>query len=171
MTRNVRKVIPDWVYDVCKQNEGTIESKVLLRIYTFLEDNLYTFTGYLNKIGMKADLSTSIRRLRQGKLPNIISLSRMTDIFSVDEINWLVHYWYNEYYEIEGEYAGKFIKDFVEKDLEKFKLVDTPLSFHGLVSSLSGVRAVSKEYRRMKRRANTLMYLAKAWENEDMYDK
>lgn len=110
MTRNVRKAIPDWVYDVCKQNEGTIESKVLLRIYTFLEDNLYTFTGYLNKIGMKSDLSTSVRRLRQGKLPNIISLSRMTDIFSVDEINWLVHYWYNEYYEVEGEYAGKYIQ-------------------------------------------------------------
>lgn len=168
MTRNVRKAIPDWVYDVCKQNEGTIESKVILRIYNYLVDNVYSFTGYLSNIGTKADLSTSIRRMRQCKLPNIITLSRMTDIFSDDEINWLVHYWYNEYYEIEGEYAGKFIKDFVENDLEKFKLVDTPLSFHGLISSLSGVRAVSKEYRRMKRRANTLMYLAKAWENEDM---
>lgn len=168
MTKNVRKPIPDWVHEVTKQNEGTIESKVILRIYNFLVDNVYSFTGYLSNIGTKADLSTSIRRMRQCKLPNIITLSRMTDIFSVDEINWLVHYWYNEYYEIEGEYAGKFIKDFVENDLEKFKLVDTPLSFHGLISSLSGVRAVSKEYRRMKRRANTLMYLAKAWENEDM---
>lgn len=168
MTRNVRKPIPEWVHEVTKQNEGTIESKVILRIYNYLVDNVYSFTGYLSNIGTKADLSTSIRRMRQCKLPNIITLSRMTDIFSVDEINWLVHYWYNEYYEIEGEYAGKFIKDFVENDLEKFKLVDTPLSFHGLISSLSGVRAVSKEYRRMKRRANTLMYLAKAWENEDM---
>lgn len=167
MTRNVRKPIPDWVHEVTKQNEGTIESKVILRIYNYLVDNVYSFTGYLSNIGTKADLSTSIRRMRQCKLPNIITLSRMTDIFSDDEINWLVHYWYNEYYEIEGEYAGKFIKDFVENDLEKFKLVDTPLSFHGLISSLSGVRAVSKEYRRMKRRANTLMYLAKAWENED----
>lgn len=168
MTRNVRKPIPDWVHEVTKQNEGTIESKVILRIYNYLVDNVYSFTGYLSNIGTKADLSTSIRRMRQCKLPNIITLSRMTDIFSDDEINWLVHYWYNEYYEIEGEYAGKFIKDFVENDLEKFKLVDTPLSFHGLISSLSGVRAVSKEYRRMKRRANTLIYLAKAWENEDM---
>lgn len=92
----------------------------------------------------------------------------MTDIFSVDEINWLVHYWYNEYYEVEGEYAGKFINEFVNHDLIKYKVVDTPLSFHGLVSSQSGIIAVSKEYRRMKRRANTLMYLAKAWENEDM---
>lgn len=168
MTRNVRKPIPDWVHEVTKQNEGTIESKVILRIYNYLVDNVYSFTGYLSNIGTKADLSTSIRRMRQCKLPNIITLSRMTDIFSVDEINWLVHYWYNEYYEVEGEYAGKFINEFVNNDLIKYKVVDTPLSFHGLVSSQSGIRAVSKEYRRMKRRANTLMYLAKAWENEDM---
>nr|DAH20010.1 MAG TPA: hypothetical protein [Bacteriophage sp.] len=166
--RNVRKPIPEWVHEVCNQNKGTIESKVILTIYTYLLDNMYTFTGYLNSIGMKADLSTSVRRMRMGKLPNIISLSKMTDIFTVDEINWLVHYWYNEYHEVEGEYAGKFIDSFVNNEMINYKIVDTPMTFHGLVSSQSGTKALSKEYRRMKRRANTLMYLAKAWENEDM---
>lgn len=47
MTRNVRKPIPDWVHEVTKQNEGTIESKVILRIYNYLVDNVYSFTDTL----------------------------------------------------------------------------------------------------------------------------
>ena len=142
MTRSVRKPIPKWAREFCLDNMNTVEGRVIFKIYDYLLQNVITLSYYLKQIGMYSDASTCLRRMKLGKLPNIITLSKMIDIFTREELCWLVHYWHDEYY-------GK---------------TDIPELFHGC-RSISGDKVTqSITERQIRKNMDRLIYMARSFE-------
>lgn len=164
MTRSVRKPIPKWAREFCLDNMNTVEGRVIFKIYDYLLKNVITLSYYLKQIGMYSDASTCLRRMKLGKLPNIITLSKMIDIFTREELCWLVHYWHDEYYGKTDMNSGKLIEEFVNTDFLDFEYVDIPELFHGC-RSISGDKVTqSITERQIRKNMDRLIYMARSFE-------
>lgn len=164
MTKSVRKPIPKWAREFCLDNMNTVEGRVIFKIYDYLFQNVITLSYYLKQIGMYSDASTCLRRMKLGKLPNIITLSKMIDIFTREELCWLVHYWHDEYYGKMDMNSGKLIEEFVNTDFLDFEYVDIPELFHGC-RSISGDKVTqSITERQIRKNMDRLIYMARSFE-------
>lgn len=164
MMRSVRKPIPKWAREFCLDNMNTVEGRVILKIYDYLLQNGITFTYLTKKIGMYSDASTSLRRMKLGKLPNIISLAKMNDIFTRQELCWLVHYWHDYYYSNIDTNSGKMIEEFVNTDFLDFEYVDVPDLFEGCRSINGDKVTQSITERQIRKNMDRLIYMARSFE-------
>lgn len=166
MTKNVSKPIPEWVTEFYSTNKNTIEGRTIFKIYNFLVDNGINFSYYLKHKGLYNDATTCLRRMKQGKLPNIISLSKMNDIFTREELCWLVHYWHDEYYDNRDINSGKLIDEFVDTNYLDFEYVDIPGLFYGCttIDGDSVTQTVTERF--IRKKMDRLQYIAKSLEFE-----
>lgn len=164
MTRSVRKPIPKWVQEFCLDNMNTVEGRVIFKIYDYLLQNGITHTYYLKHLGVINDASTNLRRMKLGKLPNIVSLSKMDDIFTREELCWLVHYWHDYYYSNIDTNSGKMIEEFVNTDFLDFEYVDVPDMFEGCRSINGDKVTQSVTERTVRKNMDRLIYMARSFE-------
>ncbi len=164
MTRSVRKPIPKWVQEFCLDNMNTVEGRVIFKIYDYLFQNVITLSYYLKHLGVINDASTNLRRMKLGKLPNIVSLSKMDDIFTREELCWLVHYWHDYYYSNIDTNSGKMIEEFVNTDFLDFEYVDVPDMFEGCRSINGDKVTQSVTERTVRKNMDRLIYMARSFE-------
>lgn len=164
MTRSVNKPIPQWVLDFYSYHKDTIEGRTMLKIYEYLNKNGITLTYYLKGKGLVNDAPTCLRRMKLGKLPSIISLSKMSEIFTRQELCWLIHYWHDEYFNNMDINSGKLINDFVDTDFIDFEYVDMPELFYGCTTITGKSVAKTVTERFVRKRMNILSYLARSLE-------
>lgn len=166
MMTSVSKPIPEWVTDFYLANKNTIEGRTIYKIYNFFVSNGSNFSYYLKHKGLYNDATTCLRRMKSGKLPNIISLSKMDDIFTREELCWLVHYWHDEYYDNKDINSGKLIDEFVDTDYLEFEYVDIPELFYGCttIDGKNVNQTVTERF--IRKKMDRLQYIAKSLEFE-----
>lgn len=88
----------------------------------------------------------------------------MIDIFTREELCWLVHYWHDEYYGKTDTNSGKLIEEFVNTDFLDFEYVDIPELFYGC-RSISGDKVTqSITERQIRKNMDRLIYMARSFE-------